>query len=181
MTPGEALERALNQLYEHQMRRGITIGQAVEYLGSNSAVAQMMAGTSDKKSREYKAALRTVQRYLKGERGESGQTRGTKRPHVHTTRRVARAVVHERLREDSVIVSDLGGEINVSGEEGRTRSIPFEERIPNDIMASALDLYDAGDREAAADLLIGSYLDAYGLPEDRRVEAVTSLVLGFDH
>lgn len=181
MTPGEALTGALNRLYErHATEERVSFTRAAEEFGGNSQLAQAIAGTSDKQSHEYKSAMRTVQRYIKGESGGGGQTRGTKRPAMVTLRRSGKAIVERKLRAKGVTVEYLEAEVTVS-DDTRYRSIPAQVSIGDGPINDVLDHMDAGDADGAAAELLRVWTEEYGLPEyeaGTTISDMESLVLG---
>lgn len=164
MTPGEALTGALTTLYERaSVVDRMTYSQASDTFGGNGPLAASIAGTTDKRSNEYKTAIRTVQRYIKGEKGEGGQTRGTKKPPLLSIRRFGRAVVNQHMRRDGVTVEGVAATIAISGDT-RERDIGATVELGPDEASAVLDLMDAGDADAAAATFFDKWADEYGLP-----------------
>lgn len=75
MDPFKAIHADIS-LQKEVVARPATVGEAVGLLGGkNSTLAALIAGTDDKKTNKYKAAMREIQRYRKHEAGTGGQTR----------------------------------------------------------------------------------------------------------
>jgi len=182
MTPGEALTGALTTLYERaSVVDRMTYTQAAETFGGNGPLAASIAGTTDKGSNEYKTAIRTVQRYIKGERGEGGQTRGTKKPPLLSIRRFGRAVVNQHMRRDGVTVAGVAATLTISSDVSE-RDIGTVVELGPGAAGAVLDLMDAGDADAAAATFFDNWGDEYGLPMHVGVgvDNVTRIALALD-
>lgn len=99
---------------------------------SNSELAQQIAGTSDKKSKEYKAAMRNLQRYKKGDRRPQKKT-------VEKIERAARKIVKAKPEAAQKLFGS--GTVTASGvigysSEARRRTIHV--RLSGSAMADFL-------------------------------------------
>lgn len=122
----------------------------------NPRIAAALAGTTDKRSHEYRAAIRNVQRYRRGERT----------PSERTTSVLAR-IVGERPRTAATEPYRSGATVTLSGamrvsKDVRRRSLTIE--VPGEYTGEPCDLYDAGDTADAAEAFDVAVWDAYGVP-----------------
>ena len=94
MDPFKAIHADIS-LHKETIARPATVSDAVGLLGGkNSTLAALVAGTDNKKSNEYKAAMRDIQRYRLKERG-AGINPKTNKP--YQIRNPEKA--HTRMRE----------------------------------------------------------------------------------
>lgn len=121
---------------------------------SNPELAAAIAGTADKKSKEYKAALRTVQRYKQG-------TRGAKKPSKATTDKIQTAV-RKLVKRDPKIADKVIGMMKVtiaaqmqysSEIRNRTVSVYFESDEAGDFLGLARE----NDLEGAEEYFFDKY------------------------
>lgn len=146
-----------------------TVTEAIEMFGGGkrgtSALAVELAGTSDKKSNAYKAALRNVERYRKGETGEGGETRKPGKAMREKLARIgeeqAKAGVERQMRSQGASI-EASGTVRVSEDE-RDRELP-ELYVPGEEMATILDAYHAGDYGAMAGEFTAAVMEAYAMP-----------------
>ena len=142
------------------------ITEAIKMFGGGargkSAIAQELAGTGDKKSKEYKAALRNVERYYKAESGEGGQGRRPRAAMQEKLRKLgeaqAKASVKQQMRAQGASVK-TSGDVKVSNDE-RYRDLPELYIFPEE-MAAILDAYDAGNFDRMADEMNAALFEAY--------------------
>ncbi len=152
-SPGEALEAALNRYYGGV---AVTLTDAVTQFGGNSGLAQAIAGTTDKRDKAYKAALRNVQRYQAG----AGKQQRTFNLAHRVGARVQQAVGARQLRRSGVTATAANVHVKISDTSG-TRS-PGAQELTGNELGEALDLLDAGDPDAAGDVFAKAFTDAYG-------------------
>ena len=129
-----------------------------------SVIAQELAGTSNKSSKEYKAALRNVQRYYKAEEGAGGQGRYPRASMREKLQRIgqglARQSVERQMRSQGATVK-TAADVKVS-DEIRYRPLPELYIFPEE-MSAILDAYHSGDYEGMADMFSDALFDAYDL------------------
>jgi hypothetical protein len=140
--------------------RPVTADQAVAEFGGGargrSALAQAIAGTSDKKSSAYKAAMRNLQRYAAGE-GKQRRTLGAKlRPKVTKAVQVKRAAA--RLK-GPIKIRWTGPVIKVSDDE--RQRLDFDAELSDEDLAEVREHLEAGDDQAAVDALAALSLADY--------------------
>lgn len=134
--------------------------------GGNSAWATELAGTANKRSPEYKAALRRVQRWTKGTRSLDRTDRAT-RERIHSnaaarTRRERDRVRRDATRRRETELRSRGALVTVDGDlrvSSRTQRRKIGKRVSGDVLAGMLDATRRGDDQAAAAL----FLDSYGI------------------
>ena len=146
------------------------VTEAAALYGGNPGLAAAIAGTSDKSSKEYKAALRNVQRYRKAEAGEGGQGR---RPSAAVRdlldklgKQKAQASVDQQMRTQGASVNVTGDVIVSPG--GKRPDVRYDKEMPDvylfpEDMAAILDKLDAGDHAGAADIFNQAFLSSYGI------------------
>lgn len=130
----------------------------------NPAIAQELAGTTDKSSPAYKAALRRVERWRQGTRGVDRATlaglaaAARRRLAAANVARVRRGGLHMRLGavirvsrvfKFHVMPADAGG-------------VPRYQRVPpGGPLGRCLDAWTIGDEGEAADELLHAFFAAY--------------------
>lgn len=150
-----------------------SITEAIALFGGGargkSAIAQELSGTSDKKDKAYKAALRNVERYYKAERGEGGQGRKPSKATLAKLARInesqAKAGVKAQMRAQGASVK-ASGTVRVSENERERGNIP-ELFISPDAMGKILDAYEAHQLVTMEDEFNEGFFDAYDLPAGR--------------
>lgn len=142
------------------LRRPIGVAQAEREFGGGSAgrvaLAQAIAGTTDKKSRAYKSAMRTLQRNVAGEgkqRRGLGQDFQAKIGKAVQTKRAA-----SRLT-GTLQVRWKAPTIRVSA-DARQRP-DFSVSLEGEELAEVAQLLDAGDDEEAMEVFAAASLAAY--------------------
>lgn len=163
MTPEQMLAEILNP------RVGSDLESIAREFGAtrreqNPNLARLLAGTDDRRSREYRAALRRVQRYRAG----PGQERRRPAPEVRTRlQRTARRLATTRRRRELASRPswvEVSGEIEVSRDRRRrTVSLTGSPMSP-DAMADVVQAWDSGDRATAVDSFQEAFADHYGVP-----------------
>ena len=146
-----------------------SITEAIALFGGaargKSAIAQELSGTSDKKDKAYKAALRNVERYYKAEQGAGGQGRKPSKATLAKLARInesrAKAGVKQQMRTQGASVK-VSGYVRVSGDE-RYRTLP-ELFVSPDAMDKILDAYEARALVTMEDEFNDGSFDAYDLP-----------------
>lgn len=154
-----ALERELETLLlgdEPEEELTGDVEELADYFGStpreqNPAMAAALAGTDDKSSREYRNALRSVQRYRAGE----GKQRRTASP-------LRLRIIVESRRRVSSVSAKVRGLIEVSSDK-RRRGVPAGPAIPIDA-SDVIAAHNAGDTAGAADAFEAAFGAAYGVP-----------------
>lgn len=141
-----------------------TFGELVSVLGSNSAVAMAISGSDDKKSREYKNALRSVQLYRAGEAKAAGAagpktTRGTVRAVGKSA--ALRHATAANLKEKTLDAS-APGVIVVSGKRVWAAVRTLDEVDP-DLVNDMLDNWANGNEQGAWSDFEAGILDSYGM------------------
>lgn len=137
-------------------RRPVTADQAVRaFKGDRSALAQAIAGTSDKKSKAYKAALRNVQRYTAGEGREH---RTPKKLLPKLTLAVQERRTAERLT-GPLTLRWIGPVIKISSDT--RQRFDFDATLSDEDLAEVRELLEAGEDQAAIDELAALSLADY--------------------
>ncbi len=162
---------ALDNLYARagDVQRSVTMREFLSGHGSNASAAAALSGTDNRKSKEYKAAIRNVQRYANFIAGKEGkESRNPDNVRVQTLTRATQAQGRARARRDGIMVKKFKGKIKTSpkkkrgkregsfdaGDENRTRGIQ-NIQIPGGTLDK--DVLD-GDTRGFSD----AFLDAYG-------------------
>lgn len=152
-----------------------SVTEAVALFGGGrrgaSGLASALSGSTDKSSKEYKSALRNVERYMKGEAGQGGQAR---KPSAKTLEKLAgigkqaaEQSVSRQMRVQGATISLQGDVLVESGgkhPDERARSINSVYLYP-DQMAAILDKLDAKDVAGAADIFNHDLLSNYGFSD----------------
>lgn len=164
-----------------RMDRPATISDAVEAFGGGgrgrSAVAQVIAGTTDKKSTAYKTALRNVQRWTAPE-GKQHRQPTKLMPKIRS--KLTTAVEKQRERQ---LASRLRGSltvtwntplVHVSDEERERQDIQV--RIPSSYLDEFREALEAGNEHRAVKALATATMAAwfdvpYGEAEGEITEA----------
>ena len=115
--------------------------QLWQYYGSSSAFASALSGTTDKKSLPYKAALRNVQRWIKGTRTPSKATQEKLKQ--------LRPAPHKIKLDGTIAVNGQGKKYE------RKRSV--EIAIDDDEWERLQELAEAGDEDGFLEELGGAY------------------------
>lgn len=141
-----------------------TLGELVNVLGSNSAVAMALSGSDDRGSREYKNALRRVQLYRGGEAKAAGAaapkvTRGS--VHITAKNALLRHATAASLKEKTLDAS-VPGVIIVSDKPVYASVRTLDEFDP-DLVDEMLDDWADGDEQGAWAAFEAGLLDAYGM------------------
>jgi hypothetical protein len=140
----------------------VSVQRAVELLGGGSrgksALAQELAGTTDKRSRAYKSAQRSVNRWTT-ERGAQRRT-----PSGVNVQRIQaagqRRELAERLRQARITVSaELEVDPSPDGTEAGMRPRDIEDAEIED--TRWIDAFEEGRDDDAAQLFGEALLDAY--------------------
>jgi hypothetical protein len=177
---GDAIERA----NERELQTA-PIEQTYAMFGTSSrtqnpAMAMALAGTSDKSSREYRNAMRQVQRW----RAPAGKQRrapsaAARRRLAATAPKPARPQAPQKWRQQGAGIKVTGRPVFSAAPELKPRTIDKGRnggplRLDADQLGPVLDAWDAGDPEAAADMLVEAIGDEWGAAlED--IEDVTEL------
>lgn len=126
----------------------------------NPNLARLLAGSDDRRSREYRNALRRVQRYRAG----PGHQHRTPPPEVRTRlQRTARRLAAARRRRELTQRPswvEISGSIEVS-QDRRRRTVGSP--LPAEAMADVIDTWQSGDRAGAADSFQEAFADQYGV------------------
>lgn len=133
----------------------------------NPRIAAVLAGTTDTRAKEYKAAIRSLQRY----RAPAGKQRRT--PGKATLGKlVAVARIGKALAYRKGARATILGTVQVSDDARRRTLGPV--RLSGDALKPALDRWQLGNTDAAADSFLGAFRKAYGvrfsLAEDEDLE-----------
>lgn len=156
----------------------VTAEEAVTAFGGGtrgrSALAQEMAGTTDKKSRAYKNAMRNLQRYM------AAEGRQRRRPKI-TTPRITRAVERQRERQ---LAERIRGPITVIWQDPVIR-VSQDERdrpdlevnLPDDMLEDFREYLASGNERGALNALAEASLEAWGVPGDAQILSATGLVI----
>jgi hypothetical protein len=122
----------------------------------NPLMAQVLAGTTDKSSREYRSAIRLVQRF----RTRGGEHRTPNPSSLRRLAGVARSGGTRRFRNGANVV--IRGWIRVS-KDLRRRTVAAT--IDAERITPTLDAWRAGDPDRACDDFLEAFVDAYsGVP-----------------
>ena len=156
MQPAPALTQALANVQPGTRIPGTARGM-IRYVGGTAVMAQLLAGTTDKKSTAYKSQLRNVQRWLSGSRKPSPASL-TRLQAAAWQVGSARATGNLRTRG---AVSSFSGTVGVS-QDTRFRDIT-DVFIPPEAMSAVLDLWEDGQRTAAAEAFFDAMFESYGL------------------
>jgi hypothetical protein len=157
-----------------------SLEQLIELFGGGakgrSRLAQEISGTKDKKSKEYKTAMRNLQRYTAG---EGKQTRKPKQ--VQT--KLRRAWLNEEalktiesLHGKVVRVSLTAPKIHVSGDL-RVRQMTRSEIIAPNVVDEFIDLARMGEHDRAIDALMEGWLDSYGISTSGTIADASDLTI----
>jgi len=136
------------------VKQSVTFSPALIREFTNPELAAQMAGTKDKRSKEYQNALRTVQRYKQG-------TRGAKKPAKTTVDKIERAVrelVKKEPKKADVVIGPA--KVTISGQwfysedsRFRTLSVSYFADEMGEFLQEALK----GDTEAVQEHFITKY------------------------
>jgi hypothetical protein len=126
----------------------------------NSRLAMELSGTTDRRSREYKSALRSVQRWRRGQYRPSAANQS--RLEGAARRRMTQRGKLQRLRRQGGRVT-FEGMIRVSND---IRRRGFSTWVSPELFSPALDAWEAGREEDARDRLTEALGTAYGAPID---------------
>lgn len=164
-----------------------TITEAVNMLGGkNGTLAAIIAGTDDRKSNTYKAAMREVQRYRKHERGEGGQTRNPGKARARTKQILDKAFEQVKntaaTRQMAAQGATLPGATRVTvivspggrRPDEREREV-YDLYIYPDDMRPVLEAYARGDIDDAALEFNLAFNRSYGLPLDSVITDVDAM------
>jgi hypothetical protein len=139
--------------------RPVTADEAISEFGGGargrSALAQAIAGTSDKKSRAYKAAMRNLQRYSAA---EGKQRRTPKKLTPQITKAVQMKRTAARLK-GPITIRWTGPVIKVSDDE--RQRLDFDAELSDEDLAEVREHLEAGDDQAAIDALAAASLADY--------------------
>jgi hypothetical protein len=142
-----------------RMARPVTTDEAVAAFGGGtrgrSALAQAIAGTSDKKSRAYKTAMRNLQRYSAAE-GRQRRTPKKLTPKITKAVQLRRAA--ERLR-GPIEIRWLGPVIKISADE--RQRLDLDATLSDAELVEVRDHLARGDDQAAIDALADASLADY--------------------
>jgi hypothetical protein len=136
------------------VKASVTFSPALVREFAAPELAVQMAGTKDKKSKEYKTALRTVQRYKQG-------TRGAKKPAKTTVEKIQRAARELVKKQPKVADAVIGpGSVTISGqffysEDSRFRTIRVNYFA--DEMGEFLGIAQKDEREEAQEHFVTKY------------------------
>lgn len=139
------------------------------YAGDLPAMAAAIAGTTDKRSREYRAALRNLQRYRQGTRRPSTRT-------LERMRRVSTPLARRRRLSDiraNGFTASLAALVRVSADE-RFRQIDAQ-YVPPEALGRFVDAAERGRWGAAADAFGAAFFNAYGIGAGATLLDVDSL------
>lgn len=156
----------------------VTAQEAVVAFGGGtagrSALAQMIAGTKDKKSRAYKNAMRNLQRYTAAE----GKQR--RAPKVMTPK-ITRAVEKQRQKETA---ERMRGPITVIWQDPTVRVSQDERERPDlevnltdDMLEDFREYLASGNERGALNALAEASLEAWGAPGDAQILSASGLVI----
>lgn len=143
-----------------------TVTELAALMGGNPALAMALAGTTNKKSAEYKAALRNVQRYKKREAQAEGEGRSPRKLAGNLNeiaKKEARRGTGEEIKRRGATVN-LAGVVLVSP---GSRKEDYRERdirgvfIRPEYMAPVIDALAAGDTTGAADAFQEAFLSEW--------------------
>jgi len=121
-----------------------------------SGLAQRLAGTSDKKSKEYKSSLRNVNRYI----APAGKQQ--RKPSAATQQRMNQIAREQKMKPPPPkggVGVNLDGKIIVGGSPDKARDREIDLDIAEEDWARLQDAAIDGDEAAAWDVLA----DAYGV------------------
>jgi hypothetical protein len=155
------------------------IDRLVEDFGGGSRgrsrLAIEISGSSDKKSKEYKAAMRNLQRYAAGAGKQQRRPKQmqTKLRGAWQKEQVRRTI--NELRGKTVRVSIIAPTIHVSGDWRQRNTTISEEITPQEWEAFA-NLAESSSQQEAVDALMGAVMDAYGI-SGASVEGVGDLTI----
>lgn len=131
-----------------------TVGDVVSELhGGNRALAEKMLaerGITNPTKTQINSQMRNIQRWQKGERGESGQVHKPSKGAQDALNKIGRRAAHGN---ESARVS-INGQASVNGYK-RHRSIELE--LTPDEAAEFFDAIDSGDMAGAWDMLADAY------------------------
>ena len=152
----EALTRALNNVQVGRVPQ--TPRGQIRYVGGNAAMAMALSETTDKKSKAYKTALRNVERWLKG----------TTRPSAQSRARLAAAAQREAARRGANALRRRGATVDVHGMVIVSRDERFRDiegvQLSGAAMQQILELWEQGERGAAAEVFQDLFFDSYAGP-----------------
>ncbi len=134
------------------------ITAAIEELGGRAALAVNLAGTSDKRSKEYKAALKSVERWDRYAAGERGPN--VRRPNKEVLDKIGRTLRERRIPRGGLLVR-VRGTVTVS-EDARSRDFSVRLSRPEamGLLGVAEQAALAGEDPAtlAMNVITGAYL-----------------------
>jgi len=182
------VKEALDNLYTRagDVQRSVTMREFLSGHKSNASAAAALSGTDNRKSKEYKTAIRNVQRYQNFITGKEGkESRNPDNVRVQTLTRATQAQGRARAKRDGIVVKKFKGKIKTSpkkkrgnragtfdaSDENRTRGIQNIE-IPG--AALDKDVLD-GDTRGFSDV----FLDAYGAGAIGELYDIDELELGY--
>lgn len=147
------------------------LDNAYEVYGDNSSLAIALSGTSDKKSHQYKAALRSIQIWKKTDKGPGKPAKGR----VNYRQRLINAVADKNGLPDESIVNAAGrvpgvvtvsitGYVQISQTPAEYRTL--HANMSGETLQEFLELAVTGDNQSALDVFAtaGIYpaFDLYG-------------------
>jgi hypothetical protein len=153
--------------------RPVSAEQAVAEFGGGargrSALAQELAGTSDKKSRAYKTAMRNLQRYAASQ-GKQRRTMGAKlRPRITRAVQIKRAAA--RLK-GPITVKWIAPTLVVSADPERSRP-DFSVTLSDEQLDDVREHLASGDDQEAIDVLAAESMAVY-LEDEIPIGEITS-------
>jgi hypothetical protein len=155
--------RGNEQALYGNLPQGSDIGQASNVMGKQ-ALAEKLAGTTDKKSRKYRNARDYISRHLGGRR------RSVNPDYERKVTGVLRGNKRESVRGRGNLTVSIAGEIKVSSKTWKGK---MSKTLDASETRAYLDAIDKGDGNEA----MGIFLEAYGIGRDvaevRYVNSVT--------
>lgn len=118
---------------------------------------------------------RSVQRYIKHEKGEGGEARKPGADILAKAREAGQEKAGEaalRKMRNGGLSAAYKGEANGSNEDGRVRAFSFDV-APGDALDALLDAYEDGDRQTAAMAFEDALAESYAPLELGDVQALT--------
>lgn len=147
-----------------QLSAGIsTMTALVGLLGGNAAAAVAISGSTDRQSKEYKAALRSVQRYQIAEKGEPKQGRGAVRGKAKL--KAIRKAQANKLKKKA-LAAEAPGQVVISKSVvyRNVRGYPEGTALPKADVDAMLASFVEGKGDDAWKAFEHGIMDAYGLP-----------------
>jgi hypothetical protein len=145
-------------------RAPATIDRAIAEFGGGtrgrSSLAQAMAGTSDKKSKAYKSAMRNIQRYTAA---EGRQRRVPKKLLPRITREMERRREREAAANIKGPVTVIWQDPVIRVSEDERDRPDLEVRLSDDDLDEFREHLAAGDNRAAVNALAEASLEAWGV------------------